>query len=173
MLVKATNPLPNPCPDYDRLIWVLIYLRRALDGLGETILSRTEARKIRAHGFEARAGCIWRCPLLPRRLVRDYLALPPCLSDELDPACRPRAWNPKRARPIRHYSPSPIGAVEEKILRLVRTAPGQRLAKRSVQQRLWRLPATILNHVLRTLSSVGYVQWRNGWLSTSDTSPSL
>jgi len=159
-------------PDYEGLIWVLMRLRRALDHLGETVLSRTEAQKIRACGFEARAGCKWRCPLLPDVLVRDNPMLQH-LSADVNPFWRPREWNPQRARPIPHYVPSPIGAIEEKVLRLVRMAPGQRLAKRSVQQRLWRLPATILNHVLRALSSAGYVQWRNGWLSTSGTSPSF
>ena len=173
MPVKSGNPLPHRCPDYDSLIWFLTYLRRPIDGLGETILSRAEARKIRAGGFEARAGCVWRCPLLPHRLVSDYPALQPCLSDELDPACRPRGWNAQRARPIHHYVPSPIGAIEAKILQLVRMAPGQRLAKRSLQQRLGRFPATILNHALRALALRGFLQWRNGWLSTSGTSASF
>jgi hypothetical protein len=172
MRSRSACPRVDRWPDYEGLIWVLMYLRRGLDSLGETVLSRVEAKKIRACGFEARAGCIWRCPLLPDWLVRDYPTLQPC-SDELDPVCRPRAWNPQRARPIHRYVPSPIGAIEAKILRLVRMAPDQRLAKRSVQQRLSRLPATILNHVLRALSLRGYLQWRNGWLSTSGTSASF
>jgi hypothetical protein len=161
---------PNRGPDYDGLVALLPYMRQQVNHLGETVVTRPEAKKIRDLGFNARAGCKWCCPLLPNLLVRDNPMLKH-LSVEMDEFWRPRDWNPQRARPIDRYAPSPIGAIGEKILRLVRMAPGQRLAKRSVQQRLWRLPATILNHVLCALSSAGYVQWRNGWLSTSGTSP--
>lgn len=169
MAPKGSSSHWKPLPDYEGLIHLLRYLRRPVDGLGETVLSRSEAAKVRACGIEARAACTWRCPLLPDVLVRDNPGFE-YLSDKADPFWRRRGWNPQRAQQLPRYEPSPLGAIEEKILLVLSRAPSHRMAKRRLQQLLWRLPASILNYVLRSLSQQGYLQWHNGWLSSFGTS---
>src|SRR2546428_8251400 len=71
-------------PDYPALIPILQNLRQPLDlESGETILTSSEAAKIRACGIEARAG-LWRCPLLPDDLVW-FLPVLWMLSDRIGP----------------------------------------------------------------------------------------
>ena len=64
---KQTRKPAFSGPDFAALIEVLMTLRYRPDHLGETKLNSREAARIRACGFEARAGWKrpWCCPLLP------------------------------------------------------------------------------------------------------------
>ena len=158
--------------DYEGLVRMLPYLHRLVDHLGETILTRTEARRIRAYGFEAVAGRKWRCPLLPDALVRDN-PLFEHLSVSYSPSWRPRAWNPKRAQPLHRYRPPALTTIEQRMLNLLRRAARGQLSKRRLQQRLWRLPAKFLNHMIRSLASKGYLQWQGSHIWASGPSRQL
>lgn len=159
-------------PDYDGLIHVLTYLHRPLDQFGETIPSASEAKQIRAFGFEARAGCKFPCPLLPDVMVRDNPLLE-CLSNNLDEFWRPRGWNPNRALVLHPVLPSSFSKIEAAILRVLGRAPGCRLAKRTLQQRLWRYPASFINHVIQSLAARGYLQWQGSHILASGLSRPL
>lgn len=142
-------------------------LRRIPDPLlGETIPSGAEAKRIRACGFEARDGCFWRCPLLPDHVVQGNPILEP-LAAGYDRFYRSRKWNPERARPLHPALPLSFTKIEEAILSLLSRAPECRLPKRTLQQRLWRLPAKFLNHIIQSLAARGHLQWQGSWLSTS------
>lgn len=156
MRVRGKYSQQNRWPDYAALIAVLMTLRRIPDpALGETTLNRSEAKRIRGCGFEARAGGTWRCPLLPDQLVRGNPLLEP-LAAGYDQFFRSLKWNPERARPLHPVLPSSFTKIEEAILRVLRRAPDCRLAKRTLQQRLWRLPAKFLNHMIQSLAERGY-----------------
>jgi hypothetical protein len=123
----------------------------------ETKLDSREAAKIRACEFEARAGWKrpWRCPLLPDRLLWEYPALQH-MSDAIERLWLPRygGWNPKRARPIQIAPRDPVSKLDQRFLRILRSGP---LAKRELQRRLWRIPATIFNAALLRLIAEGWI----------------
>lgn len=170
MTLGSTRSRHYCWPDYDGLIHVITYLHRPLDQFGETIPSAREARQIRACGFEARAGCKWRCPLLPELLVRGNPLLE-FLSEDLDAFWHPRGWSRERARPLhRRYQPPTLTAIEARILNMLRRAPLGQLAKRALQQRLWRFPTSFLNYALKSLALKGYIQWTGPLICTSGIS---
>ncbi len=157
-------PAPSPSlADFPRLVETLTSLGTIPDGLGETTLSYDEAAQIRACGIHARAGSTWRCPPLPDELV-SWNPLLCHLSDAVDPGWRPEGWKAKRA-PVRHKSSlSPQWGIEAQFLETLQRAPGGRLQKRPLQQKLWRLPARFFNHILNRLIAEDRVTEHNGWL---------
>jgi hypothetical protein len=157
-------PAPSPSlPDFPRLVETLSALGTIPDGLGETQLSYDEAAKIRACGVHARAGSVWRCPPLPDELVRSNSLLHH-LSDAVDPLWRSEGWKTKRA-PVRHKSQTnPLRRTEAKFLTTLEKAPGQRLRKRQLQQKLWRLGARFFNFTLNRLIAEDRIMEHGGYL---------
>ncbi len=87
---------------------------------------------------------------------------------------RSRKWNPKRAQPLHRYQPPTLTTIETRILNLLGRTRLGRLAKRALQQRLWRYPASFLNHVLKSLALKGYLEWKGPWIyCTSGASPQI
>jgi hypothetical protein len=154
---------PTP-PDYKALVDVLARLFQIPDGLGETILLPEEAAAIRKCGFKARAGCTWRCPVLPDELVR-LNPLLRHLSDAIHPLNRPAGWKPKRAAEAPYNSPGyAITKYENRLYKTLFKAPGQCLRKRELQHRNWRMHARFFNCVLGGLIQRGSFTVFNGWI---------
>jgi len=173
MALKPRRSGQHPAPNYAALVSVVKGLRRLPDAsLGETVPNRKDAARIRACGFEARGGQPWRCPLIPDDLVQGDPVLEP-LAAGYDKFYRSRKWNPERAQPLNPALPSSFTKMEEAILLMLRRAPDRRLPKRTVQQRLWRLPAKFLNHIIQSLAARGYLQWQGSHIWASGLSRQL
>jgi hypothetical protein len=141
---------------------VLTRLWQIPDGLGETILRPEEAAAIRACGFGARAGCMWRCPPLPDALVC-WNPLLRHLSAAIDPLSRPGAWKPKRA-PSRLVSQfHPLSKVERKVVDHL-SKPPYGITKRCLQQKMWRYPARFFNQTLGRMIGDGRISHYQGLL---------
>ncbi|HZT32544.1 MAG TPA: DNA/RNA-binding winged helix domain-containing protein [Bryobacteraceae bacterium] len=151
-----------PGPEYEALAEVLMRLRNIPDGLGETVLSSEEAAQIRRCGFQARAGCTWRCPPLPDELVR-WNPLLHHLSDAIDPLSRFSPWHPRRAASRRIADIYPLMRIERKVIEHVRRPP-YRLPRRRLQQKMWRLPASFFNHMLNRMIAEDRITQQDGWL---------
>jgi hypothetical protein len=159
---QARAPKPVPTANYPALVEVLTGLHQVPDGLGETVLSSGEAAAIRACGFGARAGCIWRCPPLPDALV-SWNPLLRHLSDAIDPMSRIGAWNKKRA-PARIASQEfPLARIERKILEHMWREPYY-ISKRRLQQLLWRYPAPFFNQTLNRMLARDRITLHDGYL---------
>jgi hypothetical protein len=160
---QPRRPAALPTPNYEALVEVLTGLYQIPDGLGETILRPEEAAAIRACGFGARAGSVWRCPLLPDALVC-WNPLLRHLSDAIDPYSRQGEWKPKRA-PARLVSEfRPIDKVESKILRHLSRKPPYCMSKRHLQQRMWRYSAKFFNRILNHMLARGRITLYQGLL---------
>jgi hypothetical protein len=149
-------------PNYAALVEVLTRLWQIPDGLGETVLRPEEAAAIRACGFGARAGCVWRCPLLPDALV-SWNPLLRHLSDAVDPLSRPGAWKPKRAPSRLASQRDPLARVERLILTHLSKEPYY-MTKRQLQQRMWRYPARFFNRTLARMIQNDRVTVYEGFL---------
>jgi hypothetical protein len=149
-------------PDYESLVEILTRLWQVPDGLGETMLRTEEAADIRACGFAARAGRVWRCPPLPDALVC-WNPLLRHLSDAIDPYARPEGWKAKRApsRLVSYFHP--IAHAEMKIIGHLDKFP-HGTTKRVIQQKLWRYPARFFNRTLSRLIRDGRITFYDGLL---------
>lgn len=155
-------PKPVPTANYEALVEVLTGLYQIPDGLGETTLTYEEAATIRACGFGARAGCIWRCPPLPDALV-SFNPLLRHLSDAIDPTSRTGTWNKKRAYSRIASEYSPLAQVESKILGHLCRKPYY-MSKRRLQQRMWRYPARFFNQTLSRMLARAQITLYDGYL---------
>jgi hypothetical protein len=157
-------PKAYPGPDYSALVDILLDLRQIPDWAGETVLDSTEAARIRTCGFTARAG-LWRCPPMPWQFLGRYPTLWH-LSDDIDSATRPVVWHQKRAT-FREISPiDPLSKHERQLLRLLSNAPGGRLTRRQLQQRVSRKVWTaLLDYLLERLLAEDYITTTaEGWI---------
>ena len=93
--------------------------------------------------------------------------------DGYDRFFRSRKWNPERSRPLHPHLPSSLTKIEEAILRMLPRAPDRRLPKRTLQQRLWRLPAKFLNHMIQSVATSGDLQWQGAYIWVSGPSRQL
>jgi len=155
-------PETPPGPDFSTLVDVLIDLRQIPDAAGETVLDSREAARIRSCGFVARKG-LWRCPLIPPEFLLPGLWH---LAADIDPATRPVVWHPKRAACRQISSIDPLSKREHQLIRLIRKAPGGRLTRRQLQQRVSRRIWTrLLDHMLKQLAAQDYITVTpEGWI---------
>jgi hypothetical protein len=163
--IDLFNPARDPSvPDYPRLIEVLTNLRQCLDPQsGETILTASEAAKIRACGFAARAT-VWRCPLLPDDLVW-YLPILSELSDRIGPELRRGTrWHPKRAAICITKPIGPLGKLDRRLILLIEKARHQRLDRRTLKRILWRRGARVIDFALDRLLSEDHITEQGGFL---------
>ena len=155
-------PAAPPTPNYEALVEVLTRLYQIPDGLGETVLRTEEAAAIRACGFAARAGCPWRCPLLPDALVA-WNPLLQHLSDAVDALNRPAGWKPKRALSRLVPQFHPISKIEAKILAKLGKEPYY-MSKRRLQQIMWRYPARFFNQTISRMIANNVITLYQGHL---------
>lgn len=151
------------------LIEVLLTRGLHPDGMGEIFkLSREDAGAIRACGYTARAGrwgSVWRCPPLPDELVRGTHFF--YLSDAVFRrfGYGPGEWRPKRASFHAIAPIDPLTRDERRIIGLLQRAPGHRLTRRQLQQRLSRrIPTWYLDRMLANPSLLGRTTTDGGWI---------
>jgi hypothetical protein len=156
--------LPNPTtgPDWAALVDALLGLRQLPDWAGETTIDSDEAASIRACGWSARKG-LWRCPTIPPEFLLPGLWH---LADDIDPAMRPAVWHAKRAACCQISPMDPLSNREHQLIRLIRKAPGGRLTRRQLQQRVSRRIWTrLLDHMLHRLRAQDYITVSpDGWI---------
>ena len=161
----------SPRRDYERLVELLVRLRRTPDGLGDSLLTEDEASRIRGLGFRAAAGP-WRVPPLPHRLVagglfesladcwreqenREYLNAGGATSEPCEGEIQVPDYPARKLHPVEE---SPSSDDEVRILAAVRRN-GCCVRKRVLQKLFWRMRANRFNAALESLIQKTVVVW--------------
>jgi hypothetical protein len=132
-------------PKYEALA-DLIIRGRLLDGGYEMIPDAEEAALIRACGFSARPGRIWRCPPLPAEII----------------AINGRALCHLSFQAAGRQPIDPLSKTDQRILAALKRASDQGLLRVDLQRKLWRLPARFFHYTLDRLLTEDRITIQNG-----------
>ncbi len=157
---------------------LLVAIARASDiPRSVVVLTNSEADFLRRAGFPTAATGVWTLtPVPPRWLVGRYPELAPLADPAWKPPPAPTEASCAPAPPSSRSCPDaaassrwtwPVRTVtvdQRRVLASLVAASDPRVRKRTLQQRLRRLPATSLNRALSGLIGMGVVARDGGWL---------
>ncbi len=175
--MSAPDPYGSPAlPSVVGVFLTAIVRARGLSR-GVVVLTSSEAEFLRRAGFPTAATGAWTLtPLPPRWLVGRYPALAPLADPAREPPPAPTEALCETAPPRARYRPDAparsqwtwlvraVTADQRRVLASLVAASDSCVRKRTLQQRLRRLPATDLNRALNGLIGMGVVTRAGVWL---------